>query len=165
MDTVLIRLAHRDDRDALCRLYHEFHEFHVRGVPERLISLGEPPKSHRRSDLYMALGGIIKDEDSVIFVAELPSGLVGLAEVHARQEEPNPLRVSRRHGHLQSLIVSAAFRRKGIGAQLLRATQQWAKEKDCVEMRVETWEFERGPLRFYERAHYRTLRRTLVREL
>jgi GNAT superfamily N-acetyltransferase len=111
------------------------------------------------------LGGIIRGEDSAIFVAELPSGLVGLAEVYVRQDEPNPLRVSRRYGHLQSLIVSAAFRRKGIGAQLLQAAQKWAKEMACTEMRVETWEFERGPLRFYEREHYRTLRRTLVRKL
>jgi GNAT superfamily N-acetyltransferase len=165
MATVLIRLARLDDREALCRLYHEFHEFHVRGVPERLITLGEPPDSYQGSDLYLALEEIINDDDSAIFVAELPGALVGLAEMYVRQDEPNPLRESWRYGHLQSLIVNEAFRRQGIGAQLLQTAEQWAKARACAEMRVETWEFERGPLSFYEGHLYRTLRRTLVRKL
>ena len=39
------------------------------------------------------------------------------------------------------------------------------KEKGATEMRIETWEFEEGPLRFNEKNDYRTLRRTLVRAL
>lgn len=34
-----------------------------------------------------------------------------------------------------------------------------------AEVYVEIWEFEEGPLRFYEKNDYRTLRRTLVRAL
>jgi hypothetical protein len=40
MDGLSIRAATETDVEALCRLYYHFHEFHVRGVPERLRSLG-----------------------------------------------------------------------------------------------------------------------------
>jgi GNAT superfamily N-acetyltransferase len=165
MNTIIVKLAANHDREALCRLYHEFHEFHVHGVPDRLLSLGEPLDTYEHSDLYQALAKIVEGADSVIFVAEAAHQLIGLAEVYVRQDEPNPLKTSYRHGHLQSLIVKEAFRGQGIGAKLLEAAQQWAKEKGATEMRVETWEFEEGPLRFYEKNDYRTLRRTLVRAL
>jgi GNAT superfamily N-acetyltransferase len=165
MSTTIVRSAANHDREALCRLYHEFHEFHVHGVSDRLLSLGEPLDTYEHSDLYQALTKIIEDADSAIFVTEAADQLIGFAEVYVRQDEPNSLRTSYRHGHLQSLMVKEAFRGQGIGAKLLEVAQQWAKEKGAAEMRVETWEFEEGPLRFYEKNDYRTLRRTLVRAL
>lgn len=165
MSTIIVKLAANHDREALCRLYHEFHEFHVHGVPDRLLSLGKPLDTYEHSDLYQALAMIIEGADSAIFVAEAAHQLIGFAEVYVRQDESNPLRTSYRHGHLQSLMVKEAFRGQGVGTKLLEAAQQWARERGATEMRVETWEFEEGPLRFYEKNDYRTLRRTLVRAL
>lgn len=165
MNNIAIRLAGLNEREALCKLYHEFHEFHVRGVPERLLSLGEPLDTYEHSDLYLTLEKIISDEDSVVFVAEASHQLVGFVEVYIRQDEPNPLKVSYRYGHLQSLMVKESFRRQGVGTRLLEAAQQWTREKGATEIRLDTWEFEAGPLLFYEKHRYRTLRRTLVREL
>ncbi len=165
MSTIVVKPAANHDREALCRLYHEFHEFHVHGVPDRLLSVGQPLETYEHSDLYQALARIIEGADSAIFVAETARQLIGFAEVYVRQDEPTPLRPSYRHGYLQSLMVTEAFRGQGVGARLLEASQRWAREKGATEMRVETWEFEAGPLRFYEKNDYRTLRRTLVRAL
>jgi GNAT superfamily N-acetyltransferase len=165
METISVRLAELRDREALCRLYHEFHQFHVRGVPDRLLGLGEPPESYEGSELYQALEKIIQEDDAAIFVAEVARQPVGLVEVYLRQDEPNPLRVSRRYGYLQSLMVYEPFRRRGVGTRLLETAQNWAREKGAAEMRLEIWEFEAGPLRFYEACGYRTLRRMLVCEL
>jgi len=165
MEAVGVRSAELRDREALCRLYHEFHEYHVRGVPDRLHSLGEPPDTCAGSELYQTLTKIIQDDDAAIFVAETAQRMVGLVEVYLRTDEPNPLRVSRRYGYLQSLMVDEAFRRRGIGTRLMEAAQRWAREKGAVEMRLEMWEFKAGPLEFYAQSGYRTLRRTMVREL
>ena len=165
MSAITIRRAVSGDREAICRLYHEFHEFHVRGVKGRLLSLGEPPDTYEHSDLYQTLASIIADDNSVIFLAETAGQLVGLAELYLRQDDPNPLRKLYRYGHLQSMIVTQAFRRKGIGTSLLEAAHKWAREKGAIEMRLDIWEFGEGPLVFYENNDYRTLRRTLVRDL
>ena len=160
-----IRSANLADREMLGHLYHEFHQFHVQGVPNRLLSLGKPPDSYKNSELFKTLKKIIKDDNSAIFVAELEGKIVGLAEIYIRQDEPNPLKVSYRYGFLQSLIVTESFRHHQIGTPLLKAAEQWAKEKGAIEMRLDIWEFKQGPLGFYEKRGYQTLRRTLVRKL
>jgi ribosomal protein S18 acetylase RimI-like enzyme len=165
MEAVSVRSAELRDREALCSLYHDFHEYHVRGVPDRLRSLGEPPHTYVGSELYQVLTKIIQDDNAVIFLAQVAQRTVGLVEVYLRQDEPNPLRVSHRYGYLQSLMVDERFRRRGIGTRLVEAAHRWAQEKGAAEVRLEIWEFKAGPLEFYEQSGYRTLRRTLVREL
>lgn len=164
MNDVKIRLAGKKDQKVLCRLYIEFHEFHVRGVPERLWSLGDSDK-YDCSELYPKLEKIIKSEDSVIFLAEVDEEPVGLAEVYIREDKPDPARVQRRYGFLQSLIVTQKTRKQGIGKKLVQASESWAKEKGAVEMQLDIWEFADGPLDFYQNLGYRTLRRSLVRGL
>ncbi|UCC64194.1 MAG: GNAT family N-acetyltransferase [Anaerolineae bacterium] len=159
-----IRLAGMQDLEALCRLYYDFHEFHVRGVPDRLVNLGDG-EAFDDSQLRAALEKIVADDDGALFVAEAGNQIVGLAEVYVRQDEPHPERVSRRYGYLQSLMVHESFRRQGIGRRLAEVAQEWAGEKGATEMRLDTWEFPASPLGFYECLGYRTLRRTLVQEL
>ena len=162
MNDVKIRLAEKEDLKALCRLYIEFHEFHVRGVPDRLRSLGDPDK-YDCSELSPKLEKIIRGEDSVIFLAEIDGKPLGLAEVYIRGDKPDPARVQRRYGFLQSLIVTEKTRKQGIGKKLVQASESWAKQNGAVEMQLDIWEFDGGPFDFYENLGYRTLRRTLVR--
>jgi len=107
----------------------------------------------------------MRSEDSALFVAESAGRVVGLAEVYLRQDEPDPATVARCYGYLQSLMVDPAYRRQGIATQLMAAAEAWAQARGAAEMRLQTWEFDGGPLPFYDRLGYRTLRRTLVHEL
>jgi GNAT superfamily N-acetyltransferase len=159
-----IRPATDGDVEDLCGLYGEFHEFHARGVPDRLASLVDAGPAERER-LRGRIREILGASDSTILVAESDGRIVGLAEVYVREDEPVPARVPHRYGHLQSMIVSEAHRGSGVGRLLLGASERWARERDASEMRLDTWEFPDGPLRFYERCGYRTLRRTLARDL
>lgn len=158
----VIRLGKTKDICALCDLYTEFHEFHVHRVPDRLVSLG-PVDPQDEAKLGAKLEKIIHQDNSAIFVAEVSNQVIGLAEVYVREDKPDPARVAYRYGHLQSLIVTEAFRQHRVGIKLVAAAETWAKEKRAAEMRLDIWEFTEGPLDFYERVGYRTLRRTLVR--
>jgi len=164
MSTPTVRTADPADTGSLCELYFEFHEFHVRAVPERLLSLG-PLTTFDRSELSAAVQRILDDEDATILLAEDGGECVGFAEVILRQDEPNPMRVARRYGHLQSLMVRDGRRGQRIGTLLVDAAEQWARDHGATEMRLDTWEFPGGPHRFYERIGYRTLRRQLLRQL
>lgn len=164
MNVVKIRLAGKEDLETLCKLYLEFHEFHVRGVPDRLRSLGDPAK-YDCSEHYPKLEEIIKSEDSAIFLAEVDEKPVGLAEVYIREDKPDPARIQRRYGFLQSLVVTEKIRNQGIGKILVQASERWAKQKGAIEMQLDIWEFAEGPFDFYQKLGYRTLRRTLAREL
>lgn len=162
MDDVIIRRAEEQDIEALCKLYHEFHEFHVQGVPDRLRSLEGDGDN---SELISTLKKIISSDDSAIFVAEVEGKTTGLAEVYVREDKINPAVVSHRYGHLQSMLVTDDLRRQGTGKKLADAAERWVEDKGATEMRLDIWEFPQGPLRFYEKLGYRTLRRTLLRKL
>ncbi len=156
-----VRPATEQDINALITLYIEFHEFHVRGMPDRL----RIPEMYDYTELRQPLKRIIASDRSTIFVADVSGVLVGLAEVYLRQDEPASTMVTRTYGYLQSLMVLEAFRHKQVGSQLVAVAEQWARAKRASEMQFETWEFERGPLHFYEALNYRTLKRRLVRDL
>ena len=164
MTEIIVRPAGIEDVKSLCELYVEFHEFHVRALPDRLRSMGEA-QSNDNQRLSNDIEKIIAGDDSTIFLAEVDGQPVGLAEVYIREDKPSRHTVNRRYGYLQSLAVTEKFRRQGVGDKLIDAAEMWAREKGAVEMRLDIWEFPEGPLEFYEKTGYRTLRRSMVRDI
>lgn len=162
--TPKIRLAHRQDLPALCRLYYELHDLTLHGVPERLQRLGEFDY-FSTSWLSLTQAKLLDAVNIAIWVAEVNGQVVGLAEVYLREDERDAQRTAYRYGYLQALVVDKAWRGLGIGRQLLAAAEEWSRHQGATELRLETWEFDHGPLGFYEQQGYRTLRRTLVRTL
>ena len=165
MDTVRIRKAGPQDIAALSRLYQEFHEFHVRGIPGRLVSPDSTTEEPGYPDLRDALDAIGRDREAVILVATISDAPVAMAELYVRRDEPHPLRKAYTYAHLQSLYVRVEFRGIGIGKSLLASAHKWAAQNGASEIRVDTWEFPGGPTPFYEHLGYRKLRHTLVRRL
>jgi GNAT superfamily N-acetyltransferase len=162
MNQPSIRRASETDIDALITLYIAFHEFHVDGLPERL----RIPESYDRVELRTSLKRIIASEESVIFLALVDKRAVGLAEVYLRHDQPDAQVVARSaYGYLQSLMVLDADRHHGLGTMLVTACEQWARERGANEMQLDSWEFDAGPLRFYELLDYKTLKRTLVKDI
>lgn len=163
-DLVAIRTASFQDIPELCRLYFDFHEFHVAGVPERLRSLGSW-EEYDASRLVLSLEEILNHDKSLLLVAESNGRLVGFAEVYIRQDEPDPTKVAYVYAYLQSLMAAAGWRKQGIGTRLVRAVETWAGTKGASEVRLDTWEFPGDPVEFYEELGYLTLKRKIVRKL
>jgi GNAT superfamily N-acetyltransferase len=159
--SVSVRRANEADLGQVLALFHEFHEFHVRGVPDRL----RIPHPYDDAAARDTLHGILHNVDAALIVAEEHRRLVGLAEVYLRHDTPHPAAIEYTYGYLQSLIVTASLRRSGLGRQLVAAAEQWSHEHGATEMRLACWEFADGPLPFYEALGYRTMKRTLVRSL
>jgi len=164
MADMSIREATSSDIQSLCRLYYEFHEFHARAVPERLITQGSLAALDD-SELSTTLQTIIDDERAIILVAEVDGQKVGLVEAYIRHDEAHPLRRGYRYGHLQSLMVAKGCRGRGVGRRLIEAAEEWTKGHGAREMRLDTWEAAGDPVGFYEKVEYRTLRRTMVHVL
>ena len=165
MDTITIRKATERDYDALDQLYFEFHEFHARRLPDRLRSL-IAIELNDWSELHWVVERIFSDQSAALLLAVDGDRPVGLAEIYLRMDDLTNNRIVPHHYvYVQSLVVSEGSRKWGVGAQLMQAAEQWAKGKGATEVRLDVWEFAEGPLRFYEKIGYRTLRRALVKEL
>jgi ribosomal protein S18 acetylase RimI-like enzyme len=161
---ISIRPAGDRDIEALCEMYYEFHEFHVRGVPTHLRSLGDRERWDR-SYLREALGKIIQSDDAEVFVAEVAGKLAGLVEVYVRQDADEATLVQHRYAELQSVMVLSPFRRNGVGIRLVGVARQWARDKGATEMRLGVWEFNEAARAFYEALGFKTLKRRMVAEL
>lgn len=164
MNETIVRPANEHDLDSLCHLYYQFHQFHVEGVPDRLLSLGawaDFDCGHLRQQLQQIIG----DQQALLLVAEAAGVVVGLAEAYLRTDTANPVRVARRYCLLQSLMVDPEQRRSGFGGRLVAAVEDWARRSGAEELRTDTWEFPAGPWPFYRAQGYRTYRRELVKTL
>ncbi len=76
---------------------------------------------------------------SVSFVAHFADGgIIGFVDVglrsHADGCDP-----ARPVGFIEGWFVDPSFRRRGIGAALIRAAESWASSQGCVEMASDTW--------------------------
>lgn len=158
---VVVRPAVAADEPSLRHLYDEFHAFHARRIPDRLLVPSSAAAEH--GSFTTAIHEILAADDATLLVAEMDGIVIGFAQIDMREDEASQYKPGRRYGHLQSLAVTEASRRRGVGALLLRDAEHWARERGATEIRSDVWEFAGGPIRFYEQAGYQTLRRTLVK--
>lgn len=85
----------------------------------------------------------------VVLVAEEDQAIAGFADVTMRSyadgcDPGAPV------GYLEGWYVVESQRRHGIGAELLRAAENWARAQGCTEMASDTWIDNEGAQRAHE---------------
>ena len=88
-----------------------------------------------------------------IFVANDEEDVIGWAAVCA--DEPF---VEGFCAFLEGLVVDESSRGEGIGARLLDASEAWARERGCAEMRVQSNVVRERAHAFYNRHGYATIK-------
>jgi aminoglycoside 6'-N-acetyltransferase I len=74
-----------------------------------------------------------------IFVAETADGvLAGFLEVGLRSHADG-CDTGQPVGFLEGWFVLESYRKRGIGALLLRSAEDWARAQGCIEMASDTW--------------------------
>ncbi len=89
MSVPTIRKAVANDIKAFSHLNYTFHEFHVAGVPDRLVTSGSIEKFDC-SQLITELKKIFENPDAKIFVADMDDHIISPAEIYLREDESNP---------------------------------------------------------------------------
>jgi aminoglycoside 6'-N-acetyltransferase I len=115
-----IRQVKPTDFDGLARLMHEL--WPDCQVEEALSNLRE---KHSTMPLTQ-------------FVAEEDGTLIGFVEVSLRSHVDG-CDCSRPAGFLEGWFVAESHRRRGIGGELVRAAEDWARAQGCHEMGSDTW--------------------------
>jgi ribosomal protein S18 acetylase RimI-like enzyme len=115
---------------------------------------------------------LVAAPDAGVFVAEGEpekeggrGGLVGVAIARAYDTPPDPTMVPLRRGHVETLVVSAAHRRRGLGARLMDEIAAWARRQGAAELVLTVWAGNDAAQAFYERLGYRALSRVLSTKL
>ena len=74
----------------------------------------------------------------VLLAEELGNQAVGFIEVNLRSHADgcNP---SRPAGYIEGWYVAPAYRRRRVGAKLVAAAEDWARNEGCTEMASDAW--------------------------
>jgi aminoglycoside 6'-N-acetyltransferase I len=117
----------------------------------RLALWPELSVNEDRLELEAALSG--KPDSTMplsILVAEADTGdLIGFLEVGLRSHADGcDTRVP--VGFIEGWFVSERHRKKGVGARLLAAAEDWARARGCIEMASDTWLDNDGSQRVHE---------------
>nr|WP_268963513.1 GNAT family N-acetyltransferase [Reticulibacter mediterranei] len=95
----------------------------------------------------------ISDKDAAIFVYEIPenhlAGWVHILGKHLLYAE---------YAEIGGLIVDKTFRRQGIGFQLMKKSEQWARENDYHEIRLRSGDERKEAHKFYKHIGYTNIK-------
>jgi GNAT superfamily N-acetyltransferase len=130
MSPVTVRPAKLpDDLHQLSALYAEEARWHADQWPDDYLAPDTGPS------LEEQLSEAANDPSSCLLVAERGSELVGVVGGHLR---PKPTGGMTRYDgplvYIGDLVVTTAYRRHGIGRQLMQCLENWARERGAATL-------------------------------
>jgi diamine N-acetyltransferase len=138
---VRIRLATLEEYADFVTVAGETHAHHVAAIPGafRSVAVAVPRE-------YFAQ--LVAGDDSDVIVAEVSDTIVGYAVLLHRRTAREML-VPRMYAHIENFGVSAAYRREGIGRQLIEACVARARERGATSLELDCWEANQEAIAFY----------------
>lgn len=135
--TIAIRAATEADLPALVALYRQ------------LDTTMYPPQPDADAATRLRIfREMVADPKQHLLVAEVGGRVVGTAHLILLQHFD---RVLKRSGLVEDMVVDVAYRRKGVGAALMRHLAQIATEADCYKLTLSSNLARTGAHRFYSR--------------
>jgi aminoglycoside 6'-N-acetyltransferase I len=112
-------------------------------------------------ELSQEIDRILGSDREASFLAVDDSGeVLGFVEVSTREYvdgcKTSPV------GYLEGLFVRPEYRKQGIGVQLVRACESWAKRRGCIEMGSDVWIGHSESIAFHEALGFRETERQVV---
>lgn len=154
-----IRPARESDYEALCRLWARGDALHARLQPGFFRTAPGLPRPYRY------LSEALAAENEALLVAVVGRELVGLVHIKLFDTPVHPLKVQRRRGHVEDLVVEQDYRRQGVGRALMEAAARWCQERGGSQLLLTVWSGNQPAEAFYRRLGYRPVSSVLALDL
>jgi ribosomal protein S18 acetylase RimI-like enzyme len=154
-----IRLATPADLPALGRLGALLMRTHYELDPQRFMDPGTDPAE----GYAWFLGKQLKDDDSVIFVAEDGDKVVGY--VYAALEPISWKELRDACGFIHDILVEESSRRAGTATALMEAAMQWLRERGAPRVILGTADKNERAQRLFTKLGFRRTMVEMTREL
>lgn len=139
-----IHVASPNHLEAICLLAEEVAAEHHQNLP----NIFAPAVGIERDQAYWA--SLLESPDARTFVAIDDSDAV-VGFLVAKKVQPTLSFLQPRCiCHVGTIVVAHHARRQGIGAAMIKAAEQWAREIHANELRLEVFEFNTGAIALYE---------------
>jgi len=149
-----IRVATKEDFDAVGKIFAEENQFHADLVPE-IIQVTDPIMTHEW------FGEVLSNPSKRLFVAVVGSELVGVVLAEIRTNVDDPIFTPRKYIFVDELSVAESHRGQGIGRLLMERIYQLANAQDICAIELQVWERNIPAVDFYEKIGYKSWRRTM----
>jgi ribosomal protein S18 acetylase RimI-like enzyme len=153
--SVIIRPAEANDYPRLVPLAREILAEHVAAMPDVFQMIPDP-----LPEWFFAM--MREDSKYDCYVAQADTRIVGFAQLAVRRPADIPMLVPRRIATIENLVVTAAFRGRGIGRALVERCIARAREQHADTLELLVWAFNRDALAFYEHLGLHTENRTMA---
>ncbi len=155
---MIIREGELKDRASLDELFREELEYH-KSLMSDIFKIPEIVVSEKW------LESILNDNEIYLVVSEYNEKIVGAILYKIVRNPEDTLLNERIFGYIEEMIVSEAFRGKGIGKKLMDYAIKDFQTKNLKEVEIDVWENNEIGLRFYEQQGFRTIRRRMKKEI
>ncbi len=158
-DAIRVRPAVEADYDALCALWREMDELHARLLPGYFRRPKHPAKTPAE------LAKLLRAASEAIRVAEVDGAVVAFLHVQLYDTPPAETLTPRRRAHVETLVVAADARRRGIGRRLMEEAEEWGRDRGAVELVLTVWAGNDDAEEFYRRLGFVGVNRVMGREI
>ena len=132
-------------------------EAEAKDIPTLARLAGELGYATGEAQMRRRFERVAADPEHRVYVAETATGtVIGWIHVHLTRYLATDIR-----GEIAGLIVDATVRSQGIGAQLLRAAEDWTKAKGGAVLSLRSNVVRKDAHRFYERSGYAVTKTSL----
>src|SRR5262249_38582494 len=132
---------------------------------ERQLDPGKPEGSTIVETYLSWMFAHCRDWDGRVFVAEVAGQVIGFVCVWARVQPDEPDENPAEYALVSDLVVSAAYRRRGIGSQLLSAAEGFAGAQGALSLRIGVSAGNAAARRLYELVGFQEYRVELAKRL
>ena len=154
----MVRFAEERDLPRVNEIRRQVNELHVNGRPD-VFRPGFCPEMRER--VYE----IWRSADSDVIVAERDGTICGMAGVEYLNKPESPYSRARKIYHVMEFGVDEAFRRQGVGRELMDFIRADAMDKGFSRIELDMWTFNEAAGKFYEAVGFRTFRRLMECDL
>ncbi len=154
-----IRPASPEDFDAITRISDSTNLLHHHALPELFL---HPENIGDTSDFWF---DHLPTEDQLFLVAENAEGIVGFITAKISENHAIPYFTADKICRIGTIAVSENQQRKGTGSKLMKAAEDWARQRDAKQIHLTVMNFNQGALAFYEHSGYGLLSKTMAKSL
>ncbi len=154
-----IRPATPEDFDAVMAISDQVNLDHHQALPELFLH----PKAMADSRAFWM--DHLPTDDQLFLVAEDAEGVTGFITAKISENHVIPYFTSDRICRIGTIAVTADKRKRGTGNRLMKAAEDWARQRGASQIHLTVMDFNRGALAFYEKGGYGLLSRTMAKSL
>jgi ribosomal protein S18 acetylase RimI-like enzyme len=154
----VVRFAEERDLPRVNELRRQVSELHAAGRPD----IFKPGFPQGLQDYAYTL---LRGEESGILVAERGGVICGMAAIEYLHKQDSPYSYERRSYHVIEFGVDEAYRRQGVGRELMDFMEADARAKGFSSIELDLWAFNGSARAFYEALGFHTYRLLMERDL